>query len=301
MSGQAVVRIGVAGWDYPDWKGFLYPPRRPRGFDPIRFLARYIDLIEINSTFYHPVRAEVAQRWARQVADLQNFSYTAKLWRRFTHERKHCWAQEDVKAVTAGFDPLYESGKLEAVLLQFPWSYHNEQSSREWLSHLIDTFQQYPLVVEVRHSSWNVPDFYEWLSERSVGIVNVDHPLIGESIEPAARATSHIGYVRVHGRNYRDWFRHGAGRDARYNYLYTAKELKGWAERTNEIAADPETTRVEVVFNNHYRAQAVVNAIQFKQMFTGEVQPAPPHLYDIYLAELENFAFPHDDALVLER
>ena len=291
----AAIRVGVAGWDYPDWKGVLYPGRKPRGFDPVRFLARYVDVIEINSTFYYPARAEVAARWARRVEDLPNFSYTAKLWRRFTHDRKTVWTQDDVKAVTAGFDELHSAQLLDAVLIQFPWSFKNEDANREWLDDVIDTFQNYPLVVEVRHASWNVADFYEWLTERGVGFVNVDQPLFSKSIKPSAVTTNHTGYVRVHGRNYRDWFRQGAGRDARYNYLYEPRELRTWAERTEEIADDPTANKVDVVFNNHYKAQAVVNAIQFKHLLTDEPQPAPAMLFEHYPEQLAKYAFPLEE------
>jgi uncharacterized protein YecE (DUF72 family) len=298
MQTSATVRVGVAGWDYPDWKGILYPARKPRGFDPVRFLARYLDVIEINSTFYYPARPEVARRWARRVEDLNDFHYTAKLWRRFTHERKTAWTREEVKTVTDGFDVLHEAERLDAVLIQFPWSFKNQEANREWLNDLIDTFDQYPLVVEVRHASWNLPEFYEWLSERGVGFVNVDQPLFSKSIEPSALSTSHTGYVRVHGRNYKDWFRQGAGRDARYNYLYTPKELGSWAERTEEIAGDSLTDKVDVVFNNHYKAQAVVNAIQFKHLLSDEPQPAPAMLFEHYPDALDGHAFPLEEELL---
>ncbi len=299
MGETAAIRVGVAGWDYPDWKGILYPARKPRGFDPVRFLARFVDVIEINSTFYHPARAEIAQRWVRRVKDLEDFRYTAKLWRRFTHERKTAWTRADVKSVTDGFDVLQNAGQLDAVLVQFPWSYKNEANSREWLADLIDTFDQYSLVVEVRHASWNVAEFYEWLSERGVGFVNVDQPLFSKSIKLSTRSTSHTGYVRVHGRKYKDWFRQGAGRDARYNYTYEPKELESWAERTIQIAADDMTDKVDVVFNNHYKAQSIVNALQFKHLLTGDPQPAPAMLFSHYVEALEDHAFPVDEESAL--
>jgi uncharacterized protein YecE (DUF72 family) len=84
-----LIRVGVAGWDYRDWHGVLYPRPKPRGFDPVRFLARYVDVIEINSTFYRPPAASYVARWAERVVDLERFRYTAKLHRRFTHEVRH--------------------------------------------------------------------------------------------------------------------------------------------------------------------------------------------------------------------
>lgn len=79
-----------------------------------------------------------------------------------------------------------------------------------------------------------------------------------------------------------DWFRKAAGRDARYDYLYPASELEPWVERTVAIARDRTTENVDVVFNNHYRAQAVVNAVQFKALLTDEPATVPPLLYESY-------------------
>lgn len=276
------VRVGVAGWDYPDWKGVLYPHPRPRGFDPVRFLARYLDLIEINSTFYRPATAEVAKRWVERARGLPRFRYTAKLYRRFTHERASAWTAAELGEVHAGLEVLAGAGVLDALLLQFPWSFKNTEGEREWLADLLRAFAAYPLVVEVRHASWNEAAFCRWLQEQGAGIVNVDQPQFRHSIRPAARATGSVGYVRVHGRNYREWFRRDAGRDARYDYLYSPGELEPWVERTETVARRRETDRVDVVFNNHYRAQAVVNALQFRALLEGEPAPAPPSLIEAY-------------------
>lgn len=292
---RATVRVGVAGWDYPDWKGVFYPAPKPRGFDPVRYLARYIDLIEINSTFYRPPTADTAKRWTERVADLPDFRYTAKLYRRFTHERATAFKAAEVREVKAGMKPLLRAGVLDALLLQFPWSFRNTEPNREWLADVLDAFAEFPLALEVRHETWNQTEFYAWLAEIGVGFVNVDQPLFRRSIKPSARATSHIGYVRVHGRNYSDWFRKGAGRDARYDYLYTAAELKSWVERTKEVAAAPETESVDVVFNNHYKAQAVVNGLQFKSLLEGHKVAVPETLYEEYPTALRKYAKPMEN------
>ena len=294
MSGQAKIRVGVAGWDYPDWKGVLYPAPKPRGFDPVRHLASYIDLIEINSTFYRPASVSTAQKWTERVADCHDFRYTAKLYRRFTHDRTTSWKAAEVRETKAGLVVLNDADVLDAVLVQFPWSFRNTPENREWLTDVVDAFGELPLAVEVRHEGWNDPEFYEWLSESGVGFVNIDQPLFKKSLKPSARSTGHVGYVRVHGRNYSDWFRKNAGRDARYDYLYTPAELKPWVARTEEVAEDPATENVDVVFNNHYKAQAVVNAIQFKSLLADERVPAPPLLKKNYQAELKKFTIPLD-------
>jgi uncharacterized protein YecE (DUF72 family) len=278
------IRVGTAGWDYEDWKGVVYPRPRPRGFDPLRYLAGYIDLIEINSTFYRPPTAEVAKRWVDRVADVPAFRFTAKLWRRFTHQRQEAWRVTDVDEARRGLDVLLDSGRLDAVLVQFPWSFRNDEPNRGWLDDVASTFPDYPLVLEVRHESWNVPGFHAWLVESGIGFVNVDQPLFRSSIKPSAHVTAAAAYIRVHGRNYSDWFRKDAGRDARYDYLYERDELKPWVRRAKDIAAHASSSSVDVVFNNHYRGQAVVNALQFRSLLDGRQPDVPAPLAAAYPA-----------------
>lgn len=285
------IRIGTAGWSYADWEGVLYPRPHPRGFDPVAFLARYLDVIEVNSTFYRPVEPRVAQRWAERVADAKRFTYTAKLWRRFTHERETAFTREEVETVTRGMRPLHDSGRLGALLLQFPWSYRRTEENRQWLDDVTRAFEEFPLVVEVRHASWDVPEFYAELVERGIGFVNIDQPLFRHSVKPSATTTAPVGYVRIHGRNYKDWFRKDAGVEARYDYLYTPAELKPWAERTEQLTKSG-AEEVYAITNNHYRAQAAVNAIQLASMLRDEPVPAPETLYAQYEEELQGWAYP---------
>jgi uncharacterized protein YecE (DUF72 family) len=283
---SGTVRFGPAGWDYPDWAGKVYPAPKPKGFDPLRYLAGYFGVIEINSTFYRPASAKVSRSWVQRVADHPDFRFTAKLYRRFTHERTSAWSREEVDEVRSGLDPLAEAGKLGALLLQFPWSFRNTEENREWLRDLAKAFRHYPRVVEVRHVSWNEPDFYAELVAGQMGIVNLDQPMFRNSLPPSARATSGVGYVRVHGRNYKDWFRKTAGRDERYDYLYSPAELKPWAERTRALSQEPSVTDVYVVNNNHFAGQAVTNALMLEAQVTGGRVKVPPTLLDAYPKEL---------------
>jgi len=287
-----VVRFGPAGWDYPDWAGKVYPAPKPKGFDPLRYLAGFFDTVEINSTFYRPAMAKVAQGWAERVGERDRFRFTAKLWRRFTHERDTAWTTEEVDAVRAGLEPLADAGKLGALLLQFPWSFRNTEQNREWLRDLAKAFRDYRLVVEVRHISFNEPDFYGELAASRVGIVNVDQPMFRNSLPPSARATSPAGYIRVHGRNYKDWFRKTAGRDERYDYLYSAAELKPWADRVKTLASEPGVTDVYVVNNNHFAGQAVTNALMLEAEVTGKRLRVPEGLLATYPKELSGIALP---------
>ncbi|MBV9774737.1 MAG: DUF72 domain-containing protein [Gemmatimonadetes bacterium] len=289
-----MIRFGPAGWSYKDWAGIVYPKPKPKGFDPLQYLAGYFETIEVNSTFYRPARADVAKAWLRRVHAHPDFRFTAKLWRRFTHERKEAWTADEVKQARAAFDPMLDEGKLGALLLQFPWSFRRTDENREWLDDLAATFADFPLVLEVRHQSWNEPETFRELEDRGIGFVNIDQPLFHDSIAPSAHATSRVGYVRVHGRNYREWFRKGAAPEARYDYLYPPEELKPWAERTEEIAKEPGTKDVYVVTNNHYRGKGITNALMLKSMVRKEKVPAPEGLFGEYGEVLGEYAEPSE-------
>jgi uncharacterized protein YecE (DUF72 family) len=283
-----VIRFGPAGWDYPDWRGVVYPRPAPRGFDPLAYLARWFDTVEVNSTFYRPARPEVARAWCERVAARRSFRFTAKLWKRLTHERE-AYGADDVEAARAALDVLAGEGRLGAVLAQFPWSFRRDAAALEWLRDLFRALSGLPLVLEVRHASWNVPETYAELAERGVGFVNVDQPLFRSSLRPSAVATARVGYVRVHGRNYRDWFREDAGRDARYDYLYPAEELAPWAERTRALADAPAVEDVYVVTNNHFEGKAVANASMLQALVEERRVEAPPGVVERYRATLAPF------------
>src|SRR5690606_19263620 len=131
---------------------------------------------EINSTFYRSPEASYAARWVERVEERPSFRFTAKLWRRFTHQREEAWTRSEADATRDGFAPLLDAGRLDALLLQFPWSFKRGDARLEWLADLRDGFASFPLVVEVRHASWDTPAFYGWLAREGLGFVNIDQP-----------------------------------------------------------------------------------------------------------------------------
>jgi hypothetical protein len=68
--------------------------------------------------------------------------------------------------------------------------------------------------------------------------------------------------------------------DARYNYLYSRKQLEKWNTRIDHIAAQARTTYV--VTNNHFQGKAVVNGLELLEMTTGDTVPVPPQLLAHY-------------------
>jgi uncharacterized protein YecE (DUF72 family) len=284
-----VIRFGPAGWEYDDWSGPVYPRPAPRGFDRLAHLSRFFGTVEVNATFYRPFPAEVAARWCERVRDAPTFRFGAKIHRRFTHEREAYGAAE-VDEARAALDRLQAEGRLGAALLQFPWSFRRGEAEEEWLRGLFRAFAGLPLVLEVRHASWDDPAVLEELAAAGVGIVNVDQPRFRGSRGPGAAVTASVAYVRVHGRNHRDWFRKDAGRDARYDYLYSAGQLEPWAERVREMAASPLAPDVYVVTNNHFRGQAPANAAMLEAMVERRRVEVPPELLAAFPEALGPFA-----------
>jgi uncharacterized protein YecE (DUF72 family) len=281
------IRVGPAGWSYADWGGIVYPARRARDFHEATYLAEYFDTIEINTSFYQPLRPNLCQQWIDRVAANPRFLFTAKLWQKFTHETGA--TADDERAVREGFDLLRGAGKLGAVLLQFPYSFHHRPESTVYLKALLERFADYPLVVEVRHASWNDKAFYALLREREVGFCNIDQPVIGRSLKPSGRTTAEVSYVRLHGRRYDTWFSDDPATppEERYNYLYSDRELEPWAERIRKLSSHTQTTFV--ITNNHFQGKAVVNALQLISLLSGAKVNVPEPLRHHY-PELESIA-----------
>jgi len=284
--------IGTAGWSYKDWEGIVYPVQKPTSFHPLVFLANYIDIIEINSTFYRPPVIQYSISWIKKVESYQNFLFTVKLHQIFTHQRKD-FSQKEIDQFKFGIEPLKAKERLAAILMQFPWSFASTPANREYLMKLFNFFSGYPLAIEVRHGSWNHPNFFTFLKKHDIAFCNIDQPLFHNSIPPTAISTnSQFAYVRLHGRNAENWFREDAGRDERYNYLYTKKELKEWIEHIKILSQ--HSKNVYVITNNHYRGQALANALQLKNMLTGKKFDIPKPMLANYpvleeLTEEEKF------------
>jgi len=273
------IHIGPAGWSYADWRGRVYPEGFGTKFDTLAMVAKYFNTAEINSSFYHPPAPATARSWLQRIEHNPNFIFTAKLHKVFTHTRGQA-TKEDEKVFREGLDPLAEAGKLGAVLIQFPWSFKNDREERSYLNQLVERFKVYPLVVELRHESWNSPRILQTLEDLNVGLCDIDQPLFANSIKPSAEVTSAVGYVRLHGRNYQNWFREEASVLERYDYLYSRDELEPWVERIREVAGKAKQTFV--ITNNHARGQSLVNAFEVLALLEEQRVPGPARLIETY-------------------
>ncbi len=275
------LRVGPAGWNYKDWEGIVYPATA--SFDALAFLADYCDTIEIDSSFYAPPRPKDTAAWAHRVHNNPRFRFTAKAWRKISHEERAADESSlaaDCDEMRRSMAPLVEAGVLGALLLQFPWRFRSTPENMEYLERLFCLLADFPLVLEVRHGSWNEESFYDFLKEKEVAFCNVDQPLIGNSIKPGERATARLGYFRLHGRNYGNWFKKDAGRNARYDYLYTKQEIRQLAGQIRKVHQSTEETYA--ITNNHFRGQALVNAMEVLEELDSRPPAVPPLLAASY-------------------
>jgi uncharacterized protein YecE (DUF72 family) len=302
--------IGTSGWSYPSgrgtWNGLFYPATRSKkagtaGFDDLRFYAEHFDTVEVNTTFYGQPRAEITRGWVSRTPP--GFTFSLKLYQKFTHPKMFRDAavrtapgaggalldllaevtRSDIDEFKAGIEPMATAGRLGALLAQFPPSFKDSPDSRDYLAQLLQAFADYPVAVELRHRSWSdaIGDTLSMLNAFGAAWVQIDEPKFRLSIRqnylPNVTA---FYYMRLHGRNAAQWWRHDKSED-RYNYLYSAGELKELSEVAG--AANELVKKSYLYTNNHFAAKSVVNAVMLKAQLGQPIEgDYPPELVETY-------------------
>ncbi len=242
-------RIGISGWRYPPWRGTFFPAGLPQK-DELAYAARQVNSIEINGTFYSLQRASSFRRWRE--ATPPGFVFSVKGPRFITHIKRLA----DVRVPLANF---FASGvlaleeKLGPLLWQLPPSfvYDRERLSdffallprdtrsatrlaREHDSHVagekakpVRTNRQLRHALEVRHHSFEVPEFISLLREHDIALVVADTAGKWPFFEDV---TSDFIYARLHG-------------DAQlYVSGYTPAALQQWARKLRVWHSGRNTT-----------------------------------------------------------
>lgn len=288
VTSPSSIRFGLAGWSFPDWDSLIVPPSGSPRTPILEAISRFFDTAEINTSFYHAVKPEVARLWLRHVSSNAHFRFTAKLNRRFTHQRTV--EPGEVAEFIRGIAPIAEAGRLGCLLMQFPWSFRFTAENRAFLIRLRRAFSRFPLVAEMRHESWASEEAVGTMIDYHVGFANIDQPAHVGAMKPSSFLTSGVGYVRMLGRDSAHWlaeYSKAAAPGARYDYLYTPQQLEPWKARVERLSAFAAETYV--IFANDARAQSAVNALQMRAMVTARPQAAPQALQRRYWRELAPF------------
>lgn len=256
-----MIRVGTCGFSYREWVGPFYP-RGLAQTDYIAYYAQVFDAVEIDSTYYATPAPSMFERLDRRTPPA--FRFTVKVPGSVTHVPSDVTpADDEAQRFLEALEPLRASGKLGAVLAQFPNGFRPSPNAFRRLEWLRRAWPEVPIVVEFRHRDWQRPETLRRLRALGLGWCNVDEPAQSSLMRPDAQITSRIGYVRFHGRNAATWWQHEKPAD-RYSYLYNTDELGQWLPRIEHIADGTDETFV--FFNNHANGQATVNAQQMAQL-----------------------------------
>ncbi|MBC8181555.1 DUF72 domain-containing protein [candidate division KSB1 bacterium] len=274
------IYIGPAGWSYKDWEGIVYPSKKEKGFDQLQFLSQIFNVIEINSSFYRPPAVSTTKSWAERVKSNPDFTFTCKLWQEYTHNREIFPGNAEEILVKQGLDVLQNKNRLGALLIQLPWSFKNTPESLDWLKKVLTLYKDYNPVIEVRHGSWNTQPFLDFLDEYETGFANIDQPVLGQSIPLFSFSSNKLSYLRLHGRNTKNWFAKDATVASRYDYLYNDNELGSMKKKIEDMMENSPKTYI--IFNNHYRGQAVANSLQTMFLMDNTKVKAPENLIETY-------------------
>jgi uncharacterized protein YecE (DUF72 family) len=133
----------------------------------------------------------------------------------------------------------------------------------DYIQRLKERFAPFDMVVEFRNNKWANEEAMEFLRRENLGYICVDEPNLTGLLDGRAISTSRVSYVRLHGRNDEKWWNHKEAYE-RYDYLYEEKDLEQWKEKILEL--EKQSDRCFVSFNNHFRAQAVINGTMLKKM-----------------------------------
>ena len=236
---MAAIRIGVSGWRYTPWRGVFYPKNLPQKSE-LWYASRVLPSLEINGSFYSLQRPEYYAQWRDETPD--DFVFAVKGPRFITHMKK----LRDIEAPLANF---FASGlfnlreKLGPILWQFPpnFGFNRDKMSAffDLLPHdtaaasslarrrrdermlgrsrlAIDASRPLRHAVEIRHTSFLVPEFVELLRVHNIALVVAE---TAKKWPMAHDVTADFVYMRLHGDK------------TLYQSGYSERALDRWAER----------------------------------------------------------------------
>lgn len=244
--------VGTSGYSYDDWKGKWYP-KSISASGMLDYYSKRFRTVELNFSYYRIPTPRITESMVKKTPE--GFLFTIKAHQSFTHERNA--GPGDFEAFKEGTAPLAESGKLGAVLLQFPFSFKESRENKDYLLELRDKFLPWPQVVEFRHGSWYETETFDLLKRENLSVCCVDEPDLPGLLPRLALVTGPVGYVRFHGRNKQKWWKHEKAEE-RYDYNYTEPEIADWVPKVKDLSQ--KATSAFVFFNNHVHGQAPNNA-----------------------------------------
>jgi uncharacterized protein YecE (DUF72 family) len=292
------IRVGTAGWtDRTLIASGWYPPGVGTPEGRLRYYACQFPLVEVDATYYALPAERTAQAWAERTPG--DFVFNVKAFSLFTQHPTPVRAlPADLRAAAgqagkdrvylkdvgpeladavwdrflSALEPLHGSGKLGAILLQYPPWFPISGANKEYILACARRAAPRRVCVEFRNRTWmtedNQRETLDFLAGHGLPYVCVDEPQgYPSSIPPVLAATSDLAVVRMHGHSDKWTSKQIA---EKFGYRYGEAELDEWAGRLRGLAGQADTTHV--LFNNCYRDWAHVNARQLTELLAA---PAP--------------------------
>ena len=188
------IRVGVGGWTYQPWRGTFYPEGLAHKRE-LEFASRKLTTIEINGTYYGSQKPESFTRWHDETPD--DFVFSVKGPRFTTNRRILSDAGESIERFF-GSGVMNLQDKLGPINWQFMPTKKFDRADFTGFLKLLPKRVGSRMIrhaVEVRHSSFQTPDFIDLAREYGVAIViagDADYPLIAD-------VTASFVYVRIMG------------------------------------------------------------------------------------------------------
>jgi uncharacterized protein YecE (DUF72 family) len=239
----AQLRIGTSGWSYQHWKGVFYPEDLPAS-KWLKYYSEHFDTVELNASFYRLFPRKTFEGWAAKAPN--DFRYAVKMWRGITHLKRLKVAEESLKDVCNRMEGLGKA--IGPILIQLPPSLHLDLDRLESFIKLLPQVSGFRYVLEVRHSSWFVDEFWELMNRYRIAFCIADAP--GKPF--LRKVTTDFVYVRFHGEK------------AIYAGKYSEPTLRNWASFLLEVLNQGKD--VYAYFNNDMSGYAVTDAKELKNM-----------------------------------
>ncbi|MFI6743862.1 DUF72 domain-containing protein [Nonomuraea sp. NPDC050451] len=289
------ILVGTASWtDKTLLESGWYPDDVTSAQERLAYYASRFPVVEVDSSYYAPPPESTVSLWRDRTPagftfDIKAFSLLTQhptkptalpkdLRDRLGDTKKNLYLRDlDPQAVEQIWDrfltalaPLHDSGRLGAVLFQFPRWFPIGKRNKQYILECKARCDPLRISVEFRNHTWmseeNQAETLDFLTSYGLPYVSVDMPQgYPDSIPPVLAATTDLAVVRFHGHSAK-WTSHDV--HERFGYLYSEKELGEWAPRLRRLADGADTTHI--LMNNCYRDNAQVNARQLARLIPHE-------------------------------
>lgn len=180
-----MIYVGTAGWTVPKIATDSFPSEGTH----LDKYAQVLNAVEINSSFYRDHQAKTYKKWAE--ATPENFKFSVKLNKRFTHSKDFAFDEVDLQQCLLGINGLEK--KWGVLLLQFSAGKKFNSSRARILYKTIRSIYKGSIVLEARNLTWMSEDSLELMKKYKISKVTADpEKCPGDLPGP-------IKYYRLHG------------------------------------------------------------------------------------------------------